>query len=27
MTFAPQGRTGCVTPSESGASTWPHVVR
>src|SRR6188472_1106840 len=27
MTFAPQGRTGCVTPSDWGARTWPQVVR
>ena len=27
ITFAPHGRTGCVTPSDWGASTWPQVVR
>src|SRR5262245_22680803 len=27
ITFAPHGRTGCVTPSDCGASTWPQVVR
>ena len=25
--LAPHGRTGCVIPSDSGASTWPQVVR